>query len=440
MKWTSVSVIGAAGKMGKGISLILLQEMAKREAKEYGEVGTGNYSLYLIDANEQPLYALRKYLRPHLIIYAERNINALRTYFEHNAQLVSNEEMIQAFAQGALDLIRPTTDINKAANSLLIFESIEESSSKKIALYQQLNKICQREALFLSNTSSIPIAYLNEQAGVNQRIIGVHFYNPPEVQKVVEIVYPSGCEKKVKEEIQALATDLKKKTVISEDVAGFIGNGHFLREIDFSCRQVGELTKNYPEDQAIAMIDRITKELLLRPMGIFQLIDFVGIDVCSNISKIMTKFLGQDFTSNLLEQMLQKKKIGGQNLDGSQKEGFFQYAKGQPVAIFSLEKESYQPFPERLEKLLVVTPSMSWKTLHKDPQAKEKIAAHFQTLQSTSSLGSELALAFLHHSSEAAKELVDRGIAQAAQDIDTILKLGFNHLYGLEELMNASFG
>src|ERR1700733_10286349 len=100
---TKVAVIGAAGKMGEGISLLLFQEMARSEAEKYGAVGTGKYRLYLIDTKEETLVGLRHYLRLQLTKYAEKNINQVRKYYKENQALISNEEIIQAFVEGAMD-------------------------------------------------------------------------------------------------------------------------------------------------------------------------------------------------------------------------------------------------------------------------------------------------------------------------------------------------
>src|ERR1700692_2442300 len=91
----NVSVVGAAGKMGRGISLLLLQQMAKEEAAGSGAVGRGDYQLHLIDADAQGLDKLRHFLKMHLTKYAEGNINLLRRYFSQDELLVSNADMIK---------------------------------------------------------------------------------------------------------------------------------------------------------------------------------------------------------------------------------------------------------------------------------------------------------------------------------------------------------
>ena len=82
-----VAVLGSAGKMGRGISLVLLQEMTRTEALAFGKVGTGQFRLHLVDPNEEALEELPGYLKAQILRYAEKNINSLREAFESNELL-----------------------------------------------------------------------------------------------------------------------------------------------------------------------------------------------------------------------------------------------------------------------------------------------------------------------------------------------------------------
>src|SRR6185295_16568588 len=106
------------------------------------------------------------------------------------------------------------------------------------------------KAFVLSNTSSIPIHLLASESGLKDQLIGFHFYNPPAVQKLVELIPQERAGEvadEVADEVLAISQELAKKmnkiVVYSRDVAGFIGNGHFSREIALACRFVEELQK-----------------------------------------------------------------------------------------------------------------------------------------------------------------------------------------------------
>jgi len=402
-KLSQVAVIGAAGKMGHGIALILLQQMALLDAKQTG----GGFRLTLIDPNEEALQNTRPYFRAQLTRFAEKNINQLRECFRNNPKLVSNEEIVHHFVQGAMDITRWHNEPFQLKDTKLVFEAIVEDLQAKTNLFQELRETCPRDTLFLTNTSSVPIHILAKNSGIEGRLIGFHFYNPPAVQKLVEIVNPNEALIPFSED---LAKQLGKLTVHSKDIPGFIGNGHFIREVAYAC----QLAEQHP----IALIDQVTKQLLLRPMGIFQLIDYVGIDVCARIAKIMREHIPEpNLKVSLLEQMVEKGIIGGQNMDGSQKEGFFQYEDHHPIYESLLPPQKY-----------------SWRDLHRDPNAEAKIKQHFQALWKQDTVESTMAQQFLSHSQAIIHILVDTKVAKSVDDVAMVLKNGFYHLYSPTEI------
>lgn len=441
----NVSVLGAAGKMGSGISLLLLQEIARCEAQLTGSVGSGNYCLNLIDSNEQGLYALRKYLFVQMTKYAEKNIVLLRSYYANNPQLISNEEIIRAFLEGAQQIVRFDSELWHARDSTLIFEAIVEDIFAKEKTLSSINSMKRKDAYYFSNTSSIPIKELNRKASLNNRIIGFHFYNPPAVQKLVELIIPEQIDPLLTPLAVELGKRLQKKVVFAKDIAGFIGNGHFIREIKFACNAVNKMLKTYPDitqAQAIYLINRITQIYLLRPMGIFQLIDYVGIDVCQKIAGIMDAFLpGNELQEEIIETMMRSGIRGGQNSDGTQKNGFFQYERQSIKGVYSLKEKKYRAYTEgnwktACDKLLEPYPEtqISWKSLQQDDSKENKIKQHFDELLSTNTVGARLAKSFLLNSREISLNLVADGIAEKVEDVDTVLQNGFFHLYGTNPL------
>lgn len=428
-----ISILGAAGKMGKGISLLLLQEMARLEAEVTANVGIGSFRLHLFDVNEKGLLVLKKYLESQLTRFAEKNINYLRQYFSSKINLVSNEEIITKFVQGALNIVYLDSEIASSKNSTLIFEAVIEDVEIKAELFTKLRTIGRSDAFYFTNTSSIPIHHLSKKSGLEQRLIGYHFYNPPEIQKLIEIIIPPQCDSHLKNLATELTQKLKKTAVYSKDIAGFIGNGHFIREIDYACRKVQELEKEFSRVQAIAILDHITREFLLRPMGIFQLVDYVGIDVCQKVISIMREFLKISFSTELIDRMIFSGKNGGQNSDGSQKEGFFSYHQRNPVKIFDNKTRTYIPIPN---DHLDIPPSgyIPWKKLNAINDKDEILKDYFSTLFSSSAFGSKIAQSYLWHSREIARNLVRDGVARNIEDVNTVLKHGFYHPYGIENV------
>lgn len=435
-----IAVIGAAGKMGSGIALLLLQEMAAQEANASGFIGRSDYRLRLIDSSDEGLLALRNYLRKNLKKYAEQNIVEIRRWFAKNKELVDNEQMVEAFVEGSLDNVRFGTSLELAKGSKLVFEAIVEEVEIKSEVLAKIENWCGKETFYFSNTSSIPIEVLSKKAHIERRLIGFHFYNPPAIQKLIELIIPKETEPLLIKLAQEIAQRMKKTVVFSHDVAGFIGNGHFIREINFACQLVERLSSSYSRERAIYLVNQATQNFLLRPMGIFQLLDYVGLDVCVRIAKIMSTYLsGRNFDIHLIDEMVSKKVFGGQYPDGTQKDGFFQYEKGNPVAVYDLSHACYLPFTqgnwvEECKKLLGSVPlGLSWKSLTKDPQRQQKISQYFQQLSQEHSLGAELAIEFLQQSKKIAQLLINEGVTDRIEEVNQVLRLGFYHLYGVME-------
>lgn len=434
-----VAVIGAAGKMGSGISLLLLQEMARTEAERTSRMGGGEYVLTLIDTNEKGLSSLRHYLRNQITRYAEKNINHLRRYFANNSSLVSNEEIVRAFVEGALDITRFETHILSAQNATFVFEAIIEDLSTKSIVLSLLSGTSIRPQYYFSNTSSIPISILNAKSNLAGRIIGYHFYNPPAVQKLIEIVISQDTDLNLSRQALELAQRLQKTVVKSNDIAGFIGNGHFIREVLFAAGTVKELSQshNIPLSEAILLLNRVTQDFLLRPMGIFQLVDYVGIDVCQNIIRIMNAYLPDpSFCEEIIDLMASRSILGGQYPDGTQKNGFFEYSQSKITAVYSIENHHYHSLdkPRSSDNLLGPSPdpSLSWKKLQNDRDLAEKLSRFFKRMSEMDSLGATLARNYMSESQRIARYLVTSGVANKIEDVDTVLKNGFYHLYGSE--------
>ncbi len=434
-----VAVIGAAGKMGSGISLIILQEMARSEAEASGQSGTGEYRLALIDSNESGLIGLKRYLRSNLTKYAEKQINLLRRYFEKNAALISNEEMVKYFVDGALDIVSTDTELSHAKSANLVFEAIVEDVESKKDLFCNLKKNALSTQFYFTNTSSIPISVLDEAAQLDHRIIGFHFYNPPAIQKLLEIISPTSIDPSLEKMALEIAKRLKKTVVRSHDVAGFIGNGHFIRELHFACKQANQLAqeKQISLAETIYLINFVTQNYLLRPMGIFQVADYVGLDVCHNIMQIMRTYLQDpDLQDNLIEQFLASGIKGGQNSDGSPKNGIFSYENRAIHGVYSLEKKAYIPIKSFEDKIGIQKSvgDLSWNSLQNDPDKKEKIKKHLATVCISKTSGALIAQAFLNRSWDIANGLVTEHVADSLEDVNTVLKNGFFHLEGVAEV------
>lgn len=433
---TNVSVIGAAGKMGSGIALLMAHEMylQKMNPQHAGQP----FRLNLIDVNEQALDGLIEYLRTQSIKKAEKSIVMLRDIYADRSDLVENGEIIQQYVDEVMALIRTATDLKMVEKSHLVFEAIVENIDVKIELFKKLNSFCAKDTFFFTNTSSIPIHLLNKGAGLNGRIIGFHFYNPPAVQKLAEIIAARETTSELKEMALEIGKRLGKKIYLSADVAGFIGNGHFLRDALYATSEVRRLQNDHSMPEAIYIVNKISQDLLVRPMGIFQLMDYVGVDVMHFISKIMDKYIEvEDLSDELIDSMYQKKVTGGQRSDGSQKDGFFKYERNRPVAVYDPENETYIAYnengwSEKLDQKIGEYPDnwTPWKGLLTSSDRNEKLKSYFEQLMRSDSFSAGLAKNYLKRSKEIGHFLVDKCVAESADDVNGVLMNGFYHLYG----------
>ena len=176
-KIENVSVLGAAGKMGSGIVLLTALEMADLSLKPENQSRT--FVLNAIDVSQLALAGLMKYLREQVLKAAEKKIMQLRKIYETREDLIENSEIINQYVFDVLHIVRGVTTLESAYNSNLIFEAASEDPKLKVKLFSQINKNNTKKPWFLTNTSSIPISELDKKAGLEGRIIGFHFYNPP---------------------------------------------------------------------------------------------------------------------------------------------------------------------------------------------------------------------------------------------------------------------
>ncbi|TET79990.1 MAG: 3-hydroxyacyl-CoA dehydrogenase family protein [Candidatus Cloacimonadota bacterium] len=430
----NVAVIGAAGKMGSGIAALIGQEMAKLKLKP--ENKNKIFRLNLIDVSESALDGLRRYLRTISTKASEKSIVMLRDVYKDRADLIENWQVINEFTNEILSVMQFGTSINMAKDAKIVFEAIVEDKEIKIKVYRELNDLCSDETFYLTNTSSIPITILDEQAGLGGRIIGYHFYNPPVVQRLVEVITGKNTKPELVEFGTELGKRLRKKLVPANDIAGFIGNGHFMRDGLFAIQKVEEMKETYTLPGAIYIMNKVSQDFLVRPMGIFQLIDYVGIDVFQCILKVMKEHLGDEtLNSDLVNQYVEKGILGGQRPDGSQKDGFLKYEKSRPVGVYDLEKgdyKLYEGWKDELDKKVGNPPEgfLPWRALLRDAKKEDKLSTYFSNLKKDESQGSDIARAYLLRTKEIAEGLVNQGVANTPDDINAVLTNGFFWLYG----------
>jgi 3-hydroxyacyl-CoA dehydrogenase len=170
-------------------------------------------------------------------------------------------------------------------------------------------------------------------------------------------------------------------------------------------------------------------------MGIFQLIDYVGIDVVRFIMGVMNPFLDdENLHSPLLDKLFDAGVKGGQNSDGSQKDGFLKYEKGRPVAVIDPETGKYTGFDSlgNIDEKIGDTPDAGivWKKVVRMKDKDTVLQKFYADMKATDQLGAKLAIAYGQRSNAIGKALVADHVAHNEEDVNTVLLTGFFHAYG----------
>lgn len=432
----NVSVLGAAGKMGSGILLLTAVEMADLALKP--ENKGKSFILNAIDVSPEGLSGLMRYLREQIRKVAEKKTVWLRKMYADRDDLVENYDVIDEYVFDVLNVVRPSTSMEVAYHSNLIFEAIIENKDLKVKLFSQIKEKSSTDPWFFTNTSSVPINILEDEAGLDGKIIGFHFYNPPAVQRLVELITTSKTLAEVTEFALEYAKKLRKIVVPSNDHAGFIGNGHFMRDAIHGMDEAIALAdeKNIPLYKAIYIINKVSQDYLVRPMGIFQLIDYVGIDVVSFIMSVMNPHHpDEEISHRLLNKMLEQGVKGGQYSSGAQKDGFLKYKGGRVMSIWDTHKQEYveiEKFQDECDEMMGSLPdsSVAWKSTLRMKNKEEVLGKFFDELKQMDTLAAKLAVKYGKRSKEIGEQLHNSNVAKNTDDVNTVMLTGFFHAYG----------
>lgn len=251
------------------------------EAKNLGVVGSGQMGSGI--AQLGAMHGLHVWLLdtdPTALYRANKSISSSLQRF------VSKGQISQAACTEALRRLEYTSNIDELRSADFIVEAIVESEDVKKKLFIELDKITKSSAILASNTSSISITRLASATSRPCQVIGMHFMNPPPIMKLVEIVRGADTSDETFHATKALAERFHKTIICSQDYSGFIVNRILMPMINeaFFTLYTGVATK---ED-----IDTAMKLGTNHPIGPLELADFIGLNVCLSIMKVLHAGLG----------------------------------------------------------------------------------------------------------------------------------------------------
>jgi len=211
---------------------------------------------------------------------------ALTTIAKNLDREVAKSKISAAQKSEALQHISPVTDRSRLAACDFIVEAASEKLEIKSELFRDLDRICRPEVVLASNTSSISITKLAGATNRPDKVIGMHFFNPVPVMKLVEVVRGLATSDETFEVVKELALKLEKTPVEVNDAPGFVSNRvlmPLLNEAMFTVME-GVATP--------AAVDEVFKLGMAHPMGPLTLADFIGLDVCLDIMRVLHRGLG----------------------------------------------------------------------------------------------------------------------------------------------------
>jgi 3-hydroxybutyryl-CoA dehydrogenase len=282
----TIGIVGA-GQMGSGIAQVAAQ---------------ASFDILLHDVSE----ALIK-----------RGVAGLSTGLD---RVVARGKMTQEERDKILARIHSMPALEGFNQADFVIEAATENEPLKVDLFKRLHAICRPEVILASNTSSISITRLGSASGRPEKLIGMHFMNPPPLMRLVEIVRGLATAPETYECVKTLAERMGKTTMVAEDSPGFVVNRVLLPMINEAVYAVFEGVGKVED------VDTAMKLGTNQPMGPLELADLIGLDTCLAIMEVMQDVLGDD---KYRPCPLLKKYVDAGYLGRKSGRGFYRYdAKG----------------------------------------------------------------------------------------------------------------
>ena len=281
-----ITVIGA-GTMGNGIAHTFAQN---------------GFNVNLVDISTDAL---------------EKAINTIKKNLD---RMVQKEKITKQEKAETLSNLSTFTDIQEGVkNAELVVEAATENVDLKLKIFGQLDTVCNKNTILASNTSSISITEIAVATNRAEKVIGMHFMNPVPIMKLVEVIRGKETSDEVTSTIMQMSKDLGKSPVEVNDAPGFVANRILMPMINEAI---------YTLHENISSVEGIDTVMILgmsHPMGPLHLADFIGLDVCLSILKVMHQgFGGKKYTPcPLLIEMVKSGKLGVKS-----GVGFYDYIDG----------------------------------------------------------------------------------------------------------------
>ncbi|RTE52515.1 3-hydroxybutyryl-CoA dehydrogenase [Arenibacter aquaticus] len=280
-----IAVIGA-GTMGNGIAHVFAQN---------------GYKTNLIDISQDSL---------------ERGMATINKNLD---RMVAKEIITEKEKENTIKNLNQYTDLAQGVKSVdLVVEAATEDTDLKIKIFTDLDRLCDADTILATNTSSISITQIAAATNRAGKVIGMHFMNPVPIMQLVEIIRGYNTTNEVTQTIMDLSKKLGKTPTEVNDYPGFVANRILMPMINEAIETL------YNNVAGVSEIDTVMKLGMAHPMGPLQLADFIGLDVCLSILKVMYDgFKNPKYAPcPLLINMVRAGKLGVKS-----GEGFYDYSE-----------------------------------------------------------------------------------------------------------------
>lgn len=201
-------------------------------------------------------------------------------------RLVAKEKIAADARDATLARIEPVASTDAMGEAALVIEAATEREAIKRAIFESVGKVLGPEAILASNTSSIPITRLAQATPDPARFVGVHFFNPVPVMGLIELIRGLATADATVARVEAYAQALGKRVVRANDAPGFIVNRVLMPMLNEACFALGEGVATIPDIDAACQLG------LNHPMGPLTLADFIGLDTCLEITRVLFEGTG----------------------------------------------------------------------------------------------------------------------------------------------------
>lgn len=245
---------------------------------------------------------------------------AIATISKNLGRMVAKEKISEVEKEATLNNITTHTDLATAApDSHLIVEAATENVDLKLRIFKQMDELAPEGTILATNTSSISITQIAAVTNRPDKVIGMHFMNPVPVMKLIEVIRGYATSDETTQKIMELSKKLNKVPVEVNDYPGFVANRILMPMINEAIITLFEGVAGVEE------IDTVMKLGMAHPMGPLQLADFIGLDVCLSIMRVLQDGFGSAKYAPcpLLVNMVTAGKLGRKS-----GEGFYSYTHG----------------------------------------------------------------------------------------------------------------